>query len=203
MRNTRLDMPALSIRCKPASYIAEQQPVDLYLSQAERMGWASSPNARLPTPPGSANPPEGSYSYPYYERLQKLQYPFLQQDDAIGGGAALDAGAPACHTAIVGTKNPQRWSQNAQLLQAGPCRKRSRAIRTRWQEVAGDDWIRTKLNISEQDAAAVGSRGTPVACPCQADAWTSKMMKAIQVHEAGGPEVLLWEGRSRSGAGSG
>jgi aryl-alcohol dehydrogenase-like predicted oxidoreductase len=122
--------------------IAEQQPVDLYLPQAQANGMGVIAKRPIANAAWVANPPQGSYSYPYYERLQKLQYPFLQQDDAIGVALRWTLAQPGVHTAIVGTKNPQRWSQNAQLLQAGPLSQEEvEAIRTRWQEVAGDDWI--------------------------------------------------------------
>jgi aryl-alcohol dehydrogenase-like predicted oxidoreductase len=45
------------------------------------------------------------------------------------------------HTAIVGTKNPQRWVSNARLLQEGPLpQEQVEEIRARWSEVADDDW---------------------------------------------------------------
>jgi aryl-alcohol dehydrogenase-like predicted oxidoreductase len=48
---------------------------------------------------------------------------------------------PGVHTAIVGTKNPDRWLQNAQLLAEGPLTPDEMAsIRSRWTEAARKDW---------------------------------------------------------------
>jgi hypothetical protein len=43
---------------------------------------------------------------------------------------------------IVGTTNPKRWKQNADLMKAGPLSKELAAsIRKRWKETAKSDWI--------------------------------------------------------------
>jgi aryl-alcohol dehydrogenase-like predicted oxidoreductase len=48
---------------------------------------------------------------------------------------------PGVHTAIVGTKRPERWLENARLLEAGPLPEREMAaIRARWREVADASW---------------------------------------------------------------
>ncbi|HUE14229.1 MAG TPA: hypothetical protein VMR25_08705 [Planctomycetaceae bacterium] len=50
-------------------------------------------------------------------------------------------GVPGVHTAIVGTKNPDRWHENADLLQAGPLPERQfEAVRARWREMAVPGW---------------------------------------------------------------
>jgi aryl-alcohol dehydrogenase-like predicted oxidoreductase len=49
---------------------------------------------------------------------------------------------PGVHTAIVGTKNPARWRENAALLEAGPLPKKEfEAIRARWKAVADKTWV--------------------------------------------------------------
>jgi aryl-alcohol dehydrogenase-like predicted oxidoreductase len=49
---------------------------------------------------------------------------------------------PGVSTAIVGTKNPARWQENAQLLAAGPLDEDEfNEIRSRWEEVAPKTWI--------------------------------------------------------------
>ena len=46
------------------------------------------------------------------------------------------------HTAIVGTTNPDRFAQNAKLVEAGPLPEdQMAAIRARWNEVAEKDWV--------------------------------------------------------------
>jgi aryl-alcohol dehydrogenase-like predicted oxidoreductase len=45
------------------------------------------------------------------------------------------------HTAIVGTKRPGRWAENARLLEAGPLPAAEyERIRARWKEVAEPGW---------------------------------------------------------------
>lgn len=86
-------------------------------------------------------PKEGDYSYTYWQRLQKLQYPFLSQEDSIGTALRWTLSQPGVSTAIVGTKNPERWPQNAALLEAGMLSdEENQAIKARWQEVAESDW---------------------------------------------------------------
>jgi hypothetical protein len=49
--------------------------------------------------------------------------------------------APGVHTAIVGTKRPERWPENARLLEAGPLPAAEVAeIRARWKQVADASW---------------------------------------------------------------
>ncbi len=88
-------------------------------------------------------PPEGHYHRTYWERLQKLQYPFLQgdPDQAVGTALRFTLGTPGVHTAIVGTKNPERWRENAALLDKGPLPDGEyRQIRERWRAVCEPGW---------------------------------------------------------------
>jgi aryl-alcohol dehydrogenase-like predicted oxidoreductase len=49
---------------------------------------------------------------------------------------------PGIHTAIVGTKQPSRWEQNAALAAQGPLSAAEYdTIRQRWREVASLDWV--------------------------------------------------------------
>ena len=49
---------------------------------------------------------------------------------------------PGVCTAIVGTTRPNRWQENAKTLENGPLGKEKfDAIRKRWKEIAGSDWI--------------------------------------------------------------
>jgi aryl-alcohol dehydrogenase-like predicted oxidoreductase len=92
----------------------------------------------------SAQAPSNEYHRPYWERLRKLDYDFLKNGAPEGVSIALrfTLTVPGVHTAIVGTKNPTRWRDNAQLLSAGPLPERQiEAIRARWQAVVDSDWV--------------------------------------------------------------
>lgn len=83
------------------------------------------------------------YSRPYWRRLQSLGYDFLSApiDDAIGVALRFTLAVPGVTTAIVGTKNPERWAANAALLEAGPLDPKAlRAIRERWATCVEADW---------------------------------------------------------------
>ncbi len=82
------------------------------------------------------------YSYPYWTRLQALGYPFLSGPDAASVALRFTLAQPAVATAIVGTQNPDRWLQNAKMLDTGPLpAAQIEAIRSRWQAAASPDWV--------------------------------------------------------------
>jgi aryl-alcohol dehydrogenase-like predicted oxidoreductase len=96
-----------------------------------------------------AKPPQ-DYHLEYWKRLQELKYPFAIGDarkkEGPDGPAAIamrfTAMQPAVDVLIVGTSKPERWKQNADLMQAGPLSKELLdSIRARWKEVAKSDWI--------------------------------------------------------------
>ncbi len=87
-----------------------------------------------------------AYPKPYWDRLQKLEYDFLREQnaDAITRTALRFAlSAPGVSTAIVGTKNPERWATNAGLIAEIESLSGAEwsAIRERWSAVAGPDWV--------------------------------------------------------------
>jgi aryl-alcohol dehydrogenase-like predicted oxidoreductase len=88
--------------------------------------------------------PDNSYHQPYWERLQKLQYDFLRSaaQQAVSTALRFTLSAPGVTTAIVGTKNPRRWRENAALLAAGSLPPETfDKIRARWREVADASWV--------------------------------------------------------------
>jgi aryl-alcohol dehydrogenase-like predicted oxidoreductase len=88
--------------------------------------------------------PKNTYHQPYWDRIQKLDYDFLKSDPAGAVSVALrfTLGLPGVHTAIVGTKKPGRWRENAAILEAGPLPPdQFQAIRSRWREVAEASWV--------------------------------------------------------------
>ncbi|HEU5229915.1 MAG TPA: aldo/keto reductase [Ktedonobacteraceae bacterium] len=89
--------------------------------------------------------PKNPYHYPYWERLRKLQYAFLTEDLESSVGIALRftlSVAGVC-TAIVGTANPDRYQQNATLLQirASLTEEQFKAIRSHWKARAPEHWL--------------------------------------------------------------
>jgi aryl-alcohol dehydrogenase-like predicted oxidoreductase len=124
--------------------IADQEALTLTLPLAKQRGMGvivKRPIANAAWRTGKK--PENPYHTVYWERLQKLAYPFLtgDLDEAVSTALRFTLAAPVT-TTIVGTQNPSRWAANAKLLDAGPLdAKAIAAIRARWQEVAGPDWV--------------------------------------------------------------
>ena len=88
--------------------------------------------------------PIDSYHHEYWERLRKLNYNFLHDDLEKGISIALrfTLTVPEVHTAIVGTKKPDRWKENARLLEEGQLNETIfNEIRQRWDECAPRTWI--------------------------------------------------------------
>jgi aryl-alcohol dehydrogenase-like predicted oxidoreductase len=90
-----------------------------------------------------ARKPSEPYYQAYWSRLRALDYPFLRAGAASAVATALrfTLAAPGVHTAIVGTKRPERWPENARLLDAGPLPAAEiEHIRARWRQVAEPSW---------------------------------------------------------------
>ena len=125
--------------------IADQEAINLTvpLARERKMGViAKRPIANAAWKTGHR--PIDSYHHEYWERLRKLNYDFLHVDleKSISIALLFTLSIPGVHTAIVGTKNPERWEQNAKLLEAGPLDEPTfRNIRERWEECAPRTWI--------------------------------------------------------------
>jgi aryl-alcohol dehydrogenase-like predicted oxidoreductase len=93
----------------------------------------------------SKHPPAKSHHHTYWDRLRKLDYPFLRSADlakSVSLALRFTLSVPGVHLAIVGTTNPERWEQNAKLLEAGPLSKEEfDEIRERWNDMAPRTWI--------------------------------------------------------------
>ena len=89
--------------------------------------------------------PIDSYHHVYWDRLSKLHYEFIRQRDleeSIAYALRFTLSVPGVHTAIVGTTKPQRWLQNAKIVEAGLLSDAEfTAIRDRWEEIAPATWI--------------------------------------------------------------
>jgi len=125
--------------------IADQEAIDLALPLArdKQLGViAKRPIANAAWKTGHR--PIDSYHHEYWERLCKLNHDFLRGDvnKRISVALRFTLSVPGVHTAIVGTKKPERWSENARLLEAGPLSDHEfQAIRDRWEECAPRTWI--------------------------------------------------------------
>ena len=128
--------------------IADQEALDLALPLAleQHLGViAKRPLANAAWRTGRR--PVNPYHHTYWDRLQRLNYPFItdekdELETSISTALRFTLSAPGVHTAIVGTLTPGRWRQNATLLEAGPLPSRQfDAIRKRWGEVAEASWI--------------------------------------------------------------
>ncbi|MDO7908626.1 aldo/keto reductase [Paenibacillus sp. JX-17] len=87
---------------------------------------------------------ETAYPFVYWNRLRELNYDFLAGDvsKAVESALKFTLSVPGVDTAIVGTTKPNRWQQNAELLQGGMLTEDVfRQIRSRWHEIAGEDWV--------------------------------------------------------------
>jgi aryl-alcohol dehydrogenase-like predicted oxidoreductase len=126
--------------------IADQEAIDLTLPLAreKNMGViAKRPIANAAWKGG--HKPIDSYHHEYYERLRKLNYEFLRHGDLenqIATALRFTLSLAGVHSAIVGTTKPERWKENARLLEAGPLSEAEvQAIRHRWDEFAPRTWI--------------------------------------------------------------
>lgn len=124
--------------------IADQEALELTLplAAARQMGViAKRPIANVAW--RYARKPSEPYYQAYWSRLRALDYPFLRGAAAGAVATALrfTLAAPGVHAAIVGTKRPERWPENARLLEAGPLPAvEVERIRARWRSVADSSW---------------------------------------------------------------
>jgi len=131
--------------------IVDQESIDLLLPLAreKKMGVvAKRPIANAVW--RNDGEPSSGYHLEYWKRLRALEYPFAtgdrRKDEGPNGPAGIalrfTAMQPGVDVLIVGTSKPERWKQNAALLEAGPLDKDlESSIRARWKAVAKDDWI--------------------------------------------------------------
>ncbi len=93
----------------------------------------------------SGHKPINSYHQTYWDRLRKLDYEFIRLQpwkESIAHSLRFTLSVPGVQTAIVGTTKPERWQENARLLEAGPLtRAEFDAIRERWDDIAPTTWV--------------------------------------------------------------
>jgi aryl-alcohol dehydrogenase-like predicted oxidoreductase len=126
--------------------IADQEAIELTmpLAREKKMGViAKRPVANVAWK--ESHKPIDSYHHIYWDRLQKLRYDFIRHlplEESIAHALRFTLGVPGLHTAIVGTTKPERWQQNARLIEEGLLSAAEfAAIRERWEEIAPASWI--------------------------------------------------------------
>lgn len=131
--------------------ILDQEAIDLTLPLAEKSGIGVITKRTI----GNAvwrydKEPTMGYHLEYWKRLQALGYDFASGENRAKEGPDGPAGVAlrfvaaqkAVSVMLVGTSKPERWRQNAELLNAGPLPSETiEAIRARWKAVAKPEWI--------------------------------------------------------------
>ena len=123
--------------------VADQEAIELTLPLALERGLgviAKRPIANVAW--RYSRKPAETYHQAYWSRLRTLDYEFLKDDaTAVATALRFTLSTAGVHTAIVGTSKPERWEQNARLLDAGALpRKVYREIRERWKAAADNTW---------------------------------------------------------------
>lgn len=117
--------------------IANQEPLDLAVPLAIEHGIGVI--AKRPIANGlwrSIHRPDSLYNQVYWDRLQKLQYDFLQGERAFETALRFTLSVPGVHTAIIGTTNPAHVLQNAEYAAKGVLNQDEfEVIRARWKQV--------------------------------------------------------------------
>ncbi len=126
--------------------IADQEAIDVTvpLARERNMGViAKRPIANAAW--RSGRKPIDSYQHTYWDRLRKLDYEFIRArplEQSIRHALRFTLSVPGVHTAIVGTAKPERWQENAHLLEAGALGEAEfEGIRSRWDEIAPRTWL--------------------------------------------------------------
>ena len=126
--------------------IADQEALDLTLPLArERQVGVIAKRPIANAAWKEEHKPIESYHHVYWDRLQKLQYDFIRAgplEKSIAHALRFTLSVPGVHTAIVGTSNPDRWSQNAKMIETGSLSQGEfNAIRERWDDIRARTWI--------------------------------------------------------------
>lgn len=125
--------------------IADQEAIDLTIPPAARneMGViAKRPIANAVWRHDSK--PDDSYHHEYWDRIEKLEYDFLDKNlsESVARALKFTLMVEGVDTAIVGTTKPGRLNENAEMLaQIDFSAKDFEKIRERWQEISsGRNW---------------------------------------------------------------
>lgn len=124
--------------------IADQEGIDLAVSAAKAKGMGVIAKRPIANAIWKEASKPDAYYQAYWERFHQLDYDFLKGDlqQAVSIALRFTLSVDGVHTAIVGTTQPERWRQNAALLDAGALDPRQiQAIRSRWQAVRTPEWV--------------------------------------------------------------
>jgi aryl-alcohol dehydrogenase-like predicted oxidoreductase len=121
--------------------IADQEAISLSISRAQEKGLGVIGKRSVANVAWKfSEAPEVEFVRPYWERLQRLRYEFLQgtPEEVLRTALSFTLSIPGLHTALVGTVNPDHLLVN---LPAAPLRDSDyQSIRERWLSVAPPDW---------------------------------------------------------------
>ncbi|MCZ8519934.1 MULTISPECIES: aldo/keto reductase [Paenibacillus] len=122
---------------------ADQEAIELTLGRAARNGLGVI--AKRPVANVAWNRAEDEPNNPgeYRERLDKLNYPFLERgpEAILETALSFTLSVPGVHTAIVGTTKEEHLRSNAEMAAKGPLPEAEmREIRQRWQDVREPAW---------------------------------------------------------------
>ena len=125
--------------------IADQTPIDgnIKLAKEKNVGVIAKRPIANAVWRHKEKPPE-AYHHEYWDRIQKLQFDFLDKglEEATATALRFTLSIDGVDTLIVGTTKPQRWQENAKYVAEGNLSAQEfEAIRDRWREIAGDDWV--------------------------------------------------------------
>lgn len=126
--------------------IADQEAIELSLPPAREKQMGIIAKRPIANAAWKENhKPIDSYHHAYWDRLNKLHYEFIRHlslEESIAHALRFTLTVPGVHTAIVGTTKPERWQENARLVEAGLLSDSEfTAIRERWEEIAPSTWI--------------------------------------------------------------
>lgn len=125
--------------------IADQTPIDGNIILAKEKGLgviAKRPIANAVW--RHSEKPEDTYHHPYWERIQKLKFPFLKKtlEESISKALRFTLSIEGVTTAIVGTTKPNRWQENAKYVAEGRLSiEEFNELREIWNETADETWV--------------------------------------------------------------
>ena len=125
--------------------IADQQEIDFTLPAARERGMGII--AKRPIAEGAwlhDTLDKNNYAYPYWERLQTLNYDFLKSGSSASIATALrfTLSVPGVDIAILGTTSADHMRENIDMIAAGKLSEDEfNAIRATWEERADQHWL--------------------------------------------------------------